>query len=152
VQVFHTSFWFLHDIFLSVPSVFEPVSLTYCRFCGKEIPDDFTFCNYCGRPTAPVQGRQFMNYPIRLDADYHEKSKRTELLVRIFYGIVLYIVYVFWSLVAGLAYVLLWIHILVLGRKHKGLWEFLVNYERYVIRMQSYLLCLTDERAPMSGR
>lgn len=130
----------------------EAVSLTYCRFCGKEIPDDFSFCNYCGRPTAPVQGRQFMNYPVRLDADYLEKSKRTELLVRIFYGIVLYIVFAFWSLVAGLAYVLLWIHILVLGRKHRGLWEFLLNYERYTVRMQSYLLCLTDERAPMSGR
>ncbi len=91
-------------------------------------------------------------YPIRLDADYAEKSKRTELVVRFFYGIVLYIVYLLWSVVAAVAHVLLWLHILVLGRKQKGLWEFILGYQRYTVRMQSYLMCLTDERAPISGR
>lgn len=91
-------------------------------------------------------------YPIRLDADYVQKSKRTELVVRIFYGIVLYIVYVLWSVVASLAQVLLWLHILVLGRRQKGLWEFILGFQRYTVRMQSYLMCLTDDRAPMSGR
>lgn len=128
------------------------VSPTYCRFCGKDIPDDFSFCNHCGRPVAPVEGKQFMMYPIRLDADYFVKSKRTELAVRIFYGIVLHIVYGFWSFIASLAFILLWLHILILGRKHRGLWEFLLGYQRYTVRMQSYLMCLTDERAPMSGR
>jgi hypothetical protein len=125
---------------------------TYCRFCGKEIPDNISFCSECGRPTAPVEGRQFTMYPIRLDADFVEKSKRTELVVRIFYGIVLYIVYFFWSFVAGIAFFLLWLHILVLGRRHKGLWEFILGYHRYTVRMGTYLMCLTDERAPMSGR
>ena len=126
--------------------------MAYCRFCGKEIPDNFSFCNECGRPTSPIEGKQFMMYPIRLDADFVEKSKRTELLVRIFYGIVLYIVYFFWSFVASIAFVLLWLHILVLGRKHRGLWEFILGYYRYTARMGTYLMCLTDERAPMSGR
>ncbi len=128
------------------------MSPTYCRFCGKDIPDDFSFCSHCGRPVAAAEGKQYLLYPIRLDADFLLESKRTELVVRIFYGIVLYIVHFFWSFVAGFAFVLLWLHILVLGRKHKGLWEFLLGFQRYTTRMQSYLLCLTDERAPMSGR
>jgi hypothetical protein len=99
-----------------------------------------------------VEGKQFTMYPVRLDADFIEKSKRTELVVRIFYGIILYIVYVFWSFIASLAFVLLWLFVLVLGRKHRGLWEFVLGYQRYSVRMGSYLMCLTDERAPMSGR
>jgi hypothetical protein len=125
---------------------------TYCRFCGKDIPDNFSFCSECGRPVSPVEGKQFTMYPIRLDADFAEKGKRTELVVRIFYGIVLVIVFGFWSFIASLAFVILWIHILVLGRRHKGLWEFILGYNRYSVRMMSYLMCLTDERAPMSGR
>lgn len=101
---------------------------------------------------APVEGKQFTMYPIRLDADFTEKGKRTELFVRIFYGIVLLIVYGFWTFIAGLAFVLLWVHILVLGRRHRGLWEFILGYNRYTVRMHCYLMCLTDERAPMSGR
>jgi hypothetical protein len=93
-----------------------------------------------------------MTYPIRLDGDFNRPARRTELIVRIFYGVVLLIVYGFWSLIAGVAFVLLWLHILVLGRRHRGLWEFILGYQRYTVRMQAYLLCLTDERAPMSGR
>ncbi len=138
--------------FYQCPSCPEVVSQTYCRYCGKNIPDDFSFCRYCGRPVAPAEGQQFITYPIRLDADYQEKSKRTELIIRIFYGIVLLIVFYFWSLAAGLAFVVLWLHILVLGRRNRGLWEFILGYQRFAVRMYSYLLCLTDERAPMSGR
>jgi len=141
-----------YDRFLSLLGGLLPGDTTFCRYCGKEIPDDFSFCSYCGRPVAPTGRGEYLLYPIRLDADYVEKAKRTELLVRIFYGIVLYIVLIFWTIVAYLADLLLWLHILVLGRRHRGLWNFLVGFQRYAARMHCYLMGLTDERAPMSGR
>jgi hypothetical protein len=92
-------------------------------------------------------------YPIKLEVGYEETASRIEaLIIRWLWGIVLYIVLELWGIVAGLAFIGQWIVILITGSRNQGLHNFIEGYFRYVTRVTGYILLLTDERPPISGK
>lgn len=90
-------------------------------------------------------------YPVRLDVDFDESASRVELLIRILYGIVLYIILEIWGLVAGVVALIQWFHILILGKRNAGMHSFVTKFFRYYTRVIGYLILLTDARPPISG-
>lgn len=51
-----------------------------------------------------------------------------------------------WAIWIQMACFLQFWHMLVLGRRHKGLWESKVRFFRHVMKWQSYLMFMTDLR------
>lgn len=80
---------------------------------------------------------------------YKEKARRLELLVRVLYAIPIAIVLWVFSILAGLAQFVLFFHILILGKRHISLNNFVKMYVTYLFRVHAYLNLLTDERPPI---
>jgi hypothetical protein len=80
---------------------------------------------------------------------YKEKAPRWELLVRIIYAIPVSIVLWIFSFIASIAAILLWFHILILGRRHKSLHNLVRMYIAYIFKTSAYFQLLTDERPPI---
>jgi len=80
---------------------------------------------------------------------YKEKASRLELLVRIIYAIPIAIVLWLFGILVGVAQIILWFHILFLGRRHKTLSNFVKIYITYLFRVHAYLNLVTDERPPI---
>lgn len=55
-------------------------------------------------------------YPINVEVSFEQKASRLEAIIRVFYGIVLFVILVLWSIPATIATVLQWLNILILGR------------------------------------
>jgi hypothetical protein len=80
---------------------------------------------------------------------YKEKASRLELFVRILYAIPVLIVFWILGILAGIAEIILWVHILILGRRHKSLSELITLYVNYMFKVAAYLNLTTDERPPI---
>jgi len=81
--------------------------------------------------------------------EYKEKASRLELFVRILYWIPVIIVLWIFSFVASIAQLVLWFHILIFGRRHKSLSNFVKAYVNYLFSINAYFNLLTDERPPI---
>lgn len=91
-------------------------------------------------------------YPVKLDVEYEESASRLEaLIIRCLYGIVLYIILGIWGLVASIVVAIQWLHILILGKRNQGMHNFVTKFFRYYVRVEGYMLLLTDARPPISG-
>ncbi|KZX11259.1 DUF4389 domain-containing protein [Methanobrevibacter filiformis] len=77
---------------------------------------------------------------------YEEKASRTELFVRIFYSIPVGIILYLYAILAGVCQVLLWIVILITGKRVESLSEVVADFLKYNIQVISYLNLITDER------
>ncbi len=80
---------------------------------------------------------------------YKEKASRLELLVRIIYAIPIAVVLWIFGILAGLAQLILWFNILIFGKRHKLLHNFVKMYITYLFRVHAYLNLLTEERPPI---
>jgi hypothetical protein len=78
--------------------------------------------------------------------EYEEDASRLELIVRIFYTIPIVIVLGVYGFVAGICQCLLWIFILILGKRIEGLNNVVKGYIAYSIQVIKYINVLTDER------
>jgi len=86
---------------------------------------------------------------VKSQISYTEKASRLELFVRIIYAIPIVIILWVFSFLAGLVQIILWLHILILGRRHRTLSNFIKAYVTYVFRIRVYLDLVTDERPPI---
>ena len=77
---------------------------------------------------------------------YEHDAGRVELLVRIFYWIAIGIVAWVYGLLAMVCLVLQWFCILFLGRRQRGLSDFVKGYLEYMVHRWSYLYFMTDRR------
>jgi len=77
------------------------------------------------------------------------RARRTELLVRIVWGIVAGIVLFIFSFVAGILWIIQILHILIYARRHKGMQSFIKTVLVQRFRLSAYILLLTDERPPI---
>jgi hypothetical protein len=77
---------------------------------------------------------------------YEEKARRLELLVRIVYSILIGIVAAVYGLVAGFCTLVQFFVILVLGRRSRGLSDFIRGYLEYHVHILSYTSLMTDIR------
>jgi hypothetical protein len=77
---------------------------------------------------------------------YQENASRLELIVRIFYTIVLRIVVFFYGILASICLCIQWLVILILGKRIEGINGIISGYVKYTIQIMGYLYWITDER------
>lgn len=83
-------------------------------------------------------------------APYVEKASRLELLVRLFYAIIISVVYGLWGIFVGIIQFLLFFHILILGRKGARLYRYSRQYLAAYTYVNAYLMFLTDQRPELT--
>jgi len=93
-----------------------------------------------------------MVYPARTDIIWKSKASRVELIIRFLYAWVLGIFLTIWGFFVGVAWVIHWIYILAMGKRQRDIHDFIVGFWRFFCRSQAYILMLTDERPPITGK
>jgi hypothetical protein len=77
---------------------------------------------------------------------YELSAGRVELLIRIVYTILIGIVAAVYGILAGLCMFIQFFVILVLGRRSRGLSDFIRGYLEYHVHILSYTSLMTDAR------
>jgi hypothetical protein len=91
------------------------------------------------------------DFPIRFEAQYPERLARWKVLIwKAFTSIPHFIVLAFLWIGALFALVIGWFAIVIAGRFPQGLHGYLAGVIRWGMRVQAYLLSLTDEYPPFS--
>ena len=98
----------------------------------------------------PFSGGAEPEYPVRLDIEYPERLSRLLIFVKWLLVIPHLLILALLGLVAFLVYVIGWFAILFTGRLPRGLFDFLVGYGRWGLRVNAYILLLRDEYPPFS--
>ena len=86
---------------------------------------------------------------VKYEVTFSEKASRLELLVRFLWMIPCYIVLWVLGIIATIAWVVQFLHILILGKRNKTVHEWLVKYVAYCAKLDSYIMLLTEERTPI---
>lgn len=90
-------------------------------------------------------------YPINFDVSYPEKLNRWKVAIwKIITAIPHFIILVFLYIAVFVVVVIAWFAILFTGRYPQGLHTFVVGVFRWSLRVQAYVLSLTDEYPPFS--
>jgi uncharacterized protein DUF4389 len=99
-----------------------------------------------GLPTASAPG-----YPVRFDVDYPERLSRWKIFVKWLLAIPqLIIVYLLQS-ITGILAIIAFFAILFTKRWPRGLFDFVVQIQRWTLNVLAYVLLLRDEYPPFSG-
>ena len=98
----------------------------------------------------PFSGGANPEYPVRLDIEYPERLSRWLIFVKWLLAIPHILILSLLGLVAFAVYVIGWFAILFTGRLPRGLFDFLVGYGRWGLRVNAYILLLRDEYPPFS--
>ena len=77
---------------------------------------------------------------------FEEEASRIELFIRIIYAFILSIVIGIYGFVAGLCILIQFFVVLILGRRSKGLSDFIKGYLEYYVHVSGYVYFMTDER------
>ena len=95
-------------------------------------------------------------YPVRFSVDYPESLSRGTLLLKTFLGAIYVgiphgIILCFYGIAVSVIAFIAWWAILFTGRYPKGMFDFVVAYMRWGIRVGAYTGYLTDLYPPFSG-
>ncbi len=90
-------------------------------------------------------------YPCKFSLTFEEKSERLELVIRIFYIVILSLIVSAWAVVTSVIVLIEWFYILITAKKSFGLWEFSVRFLNFLMRVTGYYFIMTDERPPLTG-
>lgn len=97
------------------------------------------------------------NYAAKLKVDYPEKLSRGILLLKVFFGW-LYVgiphgimLWLYGIAVCVVTFIAFWA-ILFTGKYPKRMFDFVVGYMRWGLRVSAYMNFLTDEYPPFSGK
>lgn len=77
---------------------------------------------------------------------YEEQAGRIELFIRIIYSVVIGIVLMIYGFIAGICMLIQFLIVLILGRRSRGLSDFIQGYLEYYVHILSYTSFMTDER------
>ena len=77
---------------------------------------------------------------------FEEEASRIELFIRIIYSFILSIVIGVYGFVAGLCILIQFFVVLILGRRSRGLSDFVKGYLEYYVHVSGYVYFMTDER------
>jgi len=91
-----------------------------------------------------------MEYPVKLEVVYPEKLSRLSTFFRFLLIIPQVIVLYFLGIVAGVIIFISWFAILFIGKYPRPLFDFMVGYFRWSIRVTGYSYLLTDKYPPFS--
>ncbi|VVB56872.1 Uncharacterised protein [uncultured archaeon] len=86
---------------------------------------------------------------VKFDVTFKEPASRVELFVRMVWAIPTAIVMIVLAIIAAIASVLQWFHILFVGKRHKALHGWIYKFLVYVVKYEAYKDMLTDERSPI---
>lgn len=86
---------------------------------------------------------------VKYDVTYEDKAGRLELFIRWFWSIPCYIVLFILAIISFFAMGFQFLHILLLGKKNKMLYDLTLMYMKYHVKWMSYFYMLTDERNPI---
>jgi hypothetical protein len=78
-----------------------------------------------------------------------EKASRIELFIRFVWGLIAMIILGIIGIFAYIALAVQWIHILLLGKRHPALANFVTNWYKGYTQLYFYMLLSTDERPPL---
>jgi hypothetical protein len=98
-----------------------------------------------------------MRYPVTFTAQYPERSSRGQVLLRLFFGwLYVGIPHGVCLLLYGIAsavvdFIAFWA-ILFTGKYPKGMFDFSVGYLRWLNNVSAYMMNLTDEYPPFTGK
>lgn len=98
-----------------------------------------------------------MPYPIQVTAQYPERLSRGILLLRLLFGpLYVGVPHGFCLAVYGVATVVVmvvaWFAVLFTGNYPRELYDFVLGYKRWELRVRAYLMFFTDVYPPFSGR
>jgi hypothetical protein len=90
------------------------------------------------------------DYPVRLEIDYPPQLSRLLIFVKWLLAIPHYIVLYLLTIVSWFVILISFFAVLVLGRYPRPLFDFIVGFERWRMRVSSYLLLQTDRYPPFA--
>jgi hypothetical protein len=97
------------------------------------------------------------SYPVDLDVEHPEKLSRGLAMLKLFFGWI-YVgiphgicLWVFGIAVGIVTFIAAWI-ILFTGKYPKGMYDVVVRYMRWTVRVNVYISLLRDEYPPFHGR
>ena len=77
---------------------------------------------------------------------FENNADRLELLIRIFYWILIGIVAAVYGIIATICLFFQWFHILFLGQRNEVLSNFAKGYLEYMVHVMGYTYIMTDKR------
>jgi Domain of unknown function (DUF4389) len=92
-----------------------------------------------------------VSYPVTFEVDYVERRNRLTTFFRLLLMIPVAIVLYVFGIVAGIAIVIAWFAIVIIGRYPKGLYNFVADFNRFLARVTAYAVLLSDPYPPFSG-
>ena len=90
-------------------------------------------------------------YPVTLEVEYPERLSRLLIFVKWLLAIPHLIVLYFYGIIVGVITFFAWWAILFTGRYPKGMFDVVVDYLRWNLRVSAYMSFLTDSYPPFSG-
>jgi hypothetical protein len=105
-------------------------------------------CLYLLRDEYPPFGEG--SYPVRLEMEYPERLSRLLIFVKWLLVIPHLFVLAFLGLAAGVVFFISFFAILITGRYPRSMFDFMVGFLRWSLRVNLYLLLLTDVYPPFS--
>jgi len=97
-----------------------------------------------------------MPYPVNLTVEYPQRLSRGILILRtlfawLYVGVPHGICLALYGIAAFFATIIAWFAVLFTAKYPKDLYNFVVGYKRWELRVRAYLLFLTDQYPPFSG-
>jgi len=94
--------------------------------------------------------------PVRFNIEYPEKLSRGKLILKTLFGPIYVliphgIVLALYGVVASIMMFISWWAILFTGKYPKGMFDFVVKYQRWAMRVGAYMSFMTDVYPPFNG-
>ncbi len=135
------------------------VEATFCEGCGARLAPGAETCEKCGRPVAaqPTTQEQAaypprydVDYPLRYDVDYPEELSRWLIFVKWLLAIPHFIIVYALGYAASVVTFIAFFAILFTKRYPRGLFDFVVNVNRWGANVMAYTMLFRDEYPPFS--
>jgi hypothetical protein len=99
-------------------------------------------------PPAPVATGA---YPVRLEVEYPERLSRWKIFLRWLLAIPHFIILYLLEIVIGVLTLIAFFAILFTKKWPRGMFDFVVQIQRWVVNVSAYVIMLRDEYPPFSG-
>lgn len=89
--------------------------------------------------------------PVTFDAEYFKERSRLTTAFRLILAIPHFLLVAVWGFAMYFVVIVAWFALLITGRWPRSLYDFSVDYVRYITYLYGYLALLTDDYPPFSG-
>ena len=91
-------------------------------------------------------------YPVQVEIDYPERLSRLLIFVKWLLALPHYIVLALYGIAVWLAAIAAWFAILFTGSIPPGLFDFILGFNRWLLRVSAYVSLLRDEYPPFTNQ